>query len=344
MFFSKPKSILGIDIGTSHIKAVQLKRGDKPKIESYGIVNVVFPSGSERQMDAIQQVADILSQLHKKARFTTKQVVLSVPSNVAFVSVLDLPGMTEAELQKAIEYKARQFIPLPLSDVNYSWQRLEEESSLKGPKGVDAPTVKILLTAVPKNVINNYLRVLELARLEPTAIEIESISAIRSLLNPGEKSTVMVIDVGAKATILSLVHNFYLWGSRHLAVGGDAITSSIAKSLGVSFERADQLKRSATGGASPAGSASKTVIDLIKGEAQQLIRIADNQGKKVSKILLTGGGSKFTALGKEVESLGIPVSPGNPLSQVSYDQSIANRLEEKSAQLSVAIGLALRKV
>ena len=104
MFFSKPKNILGIDIGTSHIKAVELRPDPiKPFLVSYGMVNVVLPPDATPGTDPIAQVADVLSALHQKAQFTTNRVILSLPSNVAFVSVFDFPKMGERELQVADE-------------------------------------------------------------------------------------------------------------------------------------------------------------------------------------------------------------------------------------------------
>jgi len=344
--FSKSTSLLGIDIGTSYIKAVQLKPViDKFQLESYGVVNVVYPTESQIKFDAITQTAEILKALHERAGFTTKKVAVSVPSNVAFVSILNFPPMAEKEMQKSVEYQARKYIPLPINDVNLGWQILEEVAPPKVPNQKDgAPKIKVLLTAVPKNVINNYMRVMELADYEVAALEIESLSLIRSLTNGTDKENIIVIDIGAKATILSFINQGSLQATRHLTIGGDTITSSIANSMGISLERAEQMKRSSFGPSSvtPAVQIVKNIIELIKVEISQFIKMTENQNKGSTKLVLTGGGSKLPGLADEFSSLTLAVKEGNPLEGLIFEPQLENKLSALSAQLAVAIGLAMR--
>lgn len=345
-FFSKNSSLLGIDIGTSYIKAVQIKKAaDKPLLESYGVVNVLYPAESKIQFDAVKQTAEILAQLYSKAGFTTKRAVVSVPSNVAFVSVLNLPPMPEKEMEKSIEYQAKKYIPLPIADVNLGWQVLEE-TEFKSPQQKETISrVKVLLTAVPRNVINNYLRVMEMAGLEVAALEIESLSQIRSLIGPEEKNGILIIDIGAKSTILSFVSSGYLFSTRHLTIGGDTITTSIATSMGISFERADQMKKTAFGPdtLSPATKIARNIVELIKNEIQQFIRMTENQSRELSKIVLTGGGSKMPGLEEEFKGLVPKIEYGNSLSKISFDPKLENKLSILSPQLAVSIGLAMRR-
>jgi len=349
MFFSKPKNVLGIDIGTSYVKAVELKPGSsRPFLVSYGMVNVVLPRGSGGKIDAIGQIAEVIQALHEKANFTTKKAVISLPSNIAFVSVFDFPQMSEEELGRAVEYKAKQFIPLPLSDVNFSWQIVEDKSVKNSEQSKVDGTAKIqvLLTAVPKNVVNNYAKVMELAGYEPIAIEIESISAIRSLIGPEEKGAVLIVDVGAKSTILSLSLGRHLYGSRHLSIGGDTITSSIAKSLGITYERAEQLKRSSVDQERDKGGAeaAQNIVESVRTEVVQMIKISENQGKSVSRIILSGGGSRYPSFKKVLRELSIPISDADPLRTIEFNPELGERLKDAGQQLSIAIGLALRSL
>lgn len=345
--FLKSNSVLGIDVGTSYIKAVQLKSGQgMPVLESYGIVNVIYPSQVVDKIDVVKQTAEILKTLCARSHFSTRRAVVSLPSNVAFVSVLTVPRMSEEELQKAVEYQAKKYIPLSLNDVNLGWQTLEETK-----KGVDEKAenyrVKVLLTAVPKNVINNYSKVMEMAGLEPLAIEPESISLIRSLVPASDLHGILIVDVGAKTASISMVDQGYLWATRQLTVGGDTITASIAKSMGLSFERADQIKRmemSTVGAVSPAMQMTKSIVEMIKSETQQLIRIAENQGKKITKIILTGGGSKLPNLEQEFSSLGPVVEKGNPLQHISLPPGSESKIQQLAPQLAVSLGLALRMI
>jgi type IV pilus assembly protein PilM len=346
-FFSKTRSLLGIDIGTSYIKAVQLKRGaGKPILENYGLVNVVYPIDSQIKFDAVKQTAEILIQLYQRAGFTTKQAVLSIPSNIAFVSILTLPPMPEPEMEKSIEYQAKKYIPLSISDVNLGWQILDDIDHKSFQQKDVIPRVKVLLTAVPKNVIKNYLQVSEMAGLEVKALEIESLSMIRSLITPEERGGVLIVDIGAKATILSFVYQGYLFATRHLTIGGDSITTSIANSMGINFERADQMKRNiieSQAFTSPAQYIVRNMIGIIKNEIQQFIRMTEDQNRVISKIILTGGGSKMVGLPEALNGLAGKIEYGNPLLGVSFSSMLENKLSALAPQLSVSIGLAMRR-
>ena len=358
MLFSKKKSILGLDIGTSYIKAVQLKpAGEKFELENYGMVHVTYSEEVGKNTDVIKHTAEIIKNLRNKAKFTSKKVALSIPPNVAFVSVISLPKMSPKEMQKSVEYKAENYIPLPLAEVNLSWQILPEGPVLKKPEkqsdgsglksaNIDRPgESQVLLTAVAKNVVNNYLNIVQSAGLEPVALEVESLSAIRALVSEQDRGSLLVVDVGAKTTHLSMIKDKNLWGSRHVNVGGETITLNIARSLGISFERAEQMKRTPLqqNSNSPVESIAKPVLDQIKSESVQLLRVSANQEKKVSKVILTGGGSKFGGFKKTLSSLGIPVEEGQFLDKIDYNPGLASHLKPISAQLSIAAGLAMRK-
>ncbi|PIR97630.1 MAG: hypothetical protein COT91_00560 [Candidatus Doudnabacteria bacterium CG10_big_fil_rev_8_21_14_0_10_41_10] len=362
MLFSRSKSVLGIDIGTSYIKAVQIKQEKGTAIlESYGMVHVVYPAGGEGKFNILDQTAEVLSDLYKRSNFTTKKVVVSMPANMVFVSILNLPSIPEKDIQSSIEYKAQKYIPLPLQDVNLSWQIIRQEKALKVPilkkkedkediEGEEpvAPKqdqgVDVLLTALAKNVVNNYLHIIDAAGLEPVALEVETLSQIRALVGPQTPNGVLIVDIGAKTTNLTLVDRGYLYGSRHLTVGGDSITDSIASAFGVSFDRAEEIKRSSfqKQTVTPTLQVAGTVIEIIKSECEQLMKIMTSQGKKVSEIILTGGGSELENIDQEFILLGPKVTRGNPLAKIIYDPKVEAKLSALSSQLTVGVGLALR--
>jgi type IV pilus assembly protein PilM len=353
MLFSKPKSHIGVDIGTSNIKIVQLRHESDQKfvLETYGIVNVAYQISNKDSSAAINQTAEILKNLVKKSRATTSKIVASLPNSVVFTSVIELPKMPDNELKSAIDFEAKKYVPLPLTEVSLSWTIIQEkkakvnfESNLGNLGKIDKNKNKILLTAVPNVVVENYLNVFKIAGLEALALEIEALSLIRSLVNEEDK-TVLVIDIGAKNSSINLVDGGYLRFSKNLNVGGDTVTTSIAQSLGVNFARAEQFKKdfglSVQGQQIP--SVIKPILDIIKNEAAQLVSLFESKGDRIDQILLSGAGSKLPALSGYFATLGKQVLLANPWSKIVYPQELKPVIEPLGLNLAVAVGLAMRK-
>ncbi len=352
MLFGKPKSQLGVDIGTSNIKIVQLHAKDNQFVlETYGMVNVSFQIGNKDNASAIAQTAQVLKTLMSRAKVTTNKVVASLPNSSVFTSVIEMPKIPEDELKVAIESEAKKYVPLPLAEVALSWSVIEQKKtkitkdtnlgSVK-PGGMDNK-VKVLLTAVPTVVIDNYVKVFQAASLEPQALEIEALSLIRSLVG-ADSNLNLLIDIGARSCTLNLVDEGYLRVSKNLNVGGDTVTTSIAQSLSVNFARAEQFKKDfgLSGQGQQIPQVMRPILDIIKNEAQKLISLVESRGERVDKILLSGGGAKLPNLKEYFSVFGKPVVLANPWSQVIYPASLKPVVEPLGLNLAVAIGLAMR--
>lgn len=339
MFFSQNKSKLGIDIGTSSIKVVQLKKQDqKYFLETYGMVDVSMRKASDSGFDVIAETARILKQLLEKARVTTKKVVASLPNNIVFVSMIEMPEMSEKELKNAIEFEARRYVPLPLEEVTLSWSVMHEP-------GTPRAKLKVLLTAVPTSVIDNYLKMFKIAGLEPIALEIESLALIRSLVGSRQDSFV-IIDIGARNTSLSLVDKGFLRVSRNLSVGGETITAGISSGLKVSLARAEQFKKDLGVSGQLASQIPQSIrppIDTIKSETAQLINIYESSGGTIQEVVFAGLGSHLPGLAQFFFDLGPKVSMGDPLKFVSFHPEVKSHLEPMALAFSVAMGLAMRE-
>ncbi|HYE22794.1 MAG TPA: type IV pilus assembly protein PilM [Verrucomicrobiae bacterium] len=354
MLFSKPKSHIGVDIGTSNIKIVQLHpKDDKFALETYGVVNVAYQISSKDSATAINQTAEILKNLITKSRATTNKIVASLPNSVVFTSVIEMPQMPDAELKSAIEFEAKKYVPLPLTEVALSWsiiqqkkQKVTMETNLGsvGKQPTDPNKNKILLTAVPNVVVENYLKVFRTAGLEPLALEIEALSLIRSLVNEDDK-TILLIDIGAKNTSINLVDNGYLRFSKNLNVGGDTVTTSIAQSLSVNFVRAEQFKKDfgLTAAGQQIPQVIKPILDIVKNEAHQLVSLFESKGERIDQILLSGAGSKLPSLKDYFGTLGKPVLLANPWANVIYPPELKPVIEPLALNLAVAVGLGMRK-
>jgi len=352
MLFGKPKSQLGLDIGTSNIKVAQLRpKDDKFVLETYGLVNVSYQISNKDSQNSIKRTADLLKTLFEKAGITTNRVVASLPSSVVFTSVIEMPKIPENELAGAIEFEAKKYVPLPLEEVALSWSVIEDkrvkitkDSNLGNFKTASENLNKVLLTAVPNIVIDNYLRLFQEAGLDPLALEIEALSLIRSLVGE-EDNIVLLIDIGAKNTSLNLVDGGYLRLSKNLNLGGDTVTTSIAQSLSVNFARAEQFKKDfglSAQGQQQIPQVMRPILDIIKNEAMQLISLFESRGERINRIVLSGGGSKLPNLKEYFSVLGKPVFSGNPLSKLIFSPSLNPVIEPLSLNLGLAIGLAMR--
>jgi type IV pilus assembly protein PilM len=335
MFFSaKKKSILGVDIGTANIKIAQVSHGKEPVLQTYGMVNLPNQLGGKNNEAAMDSVAEGLKTLIKKAGVTTNNCVISFPNSAVFTSVLELPMMSERELQSAVEFEAKKYVPLALTEIDLSWSVISQNELDK--------KAKILLTAVPKQITRNYMRVFELAGLNPIAGEIEALALIRSLVG-NAPSNCVIIDIGARATGLNILENGFLRLSRNLNIGGDTITQKIADSLNVSFFRAEQFKKEfGVSSATFIPETIKPVLNLVKNEVKQLLAIYQSHNIKVDKILLVGGGANLPGIVDYFSDLGSTVELGDCLKTVGYSQSLAPILKRYELSLPIAIGLALR--
>ncbi len=335
MFFSKKKSILGVDIGTANIKIAQVSHGEKTILDTYGIVNIAYQLGGKNDAVAIEQMAKTLKILIQKAGVTAKRCVISFPNSAVFTSVIQLPKMDKGELASAVEFEAKKYVPLALSEVDLSWTVTKDSDASKD-------LLQILLTAVPKQITQNYMRMFDLAGLEPEVGEIEALALIRSLIGNVPMNCV-IIDIGARSTGLNIIEGGFLRLSRNLNIGGDTITDKIAQALNVSVFRAEQFKKDfGISNSTFIPDTVKPVLNLIKTEVKQLLTIYQSQNVQVERILLVGGGSNLPGIVGFFEDLKIKVELGNPLGAVGYARDLEPVLKRYSLSLPIAIGLALR--
>jgi type IV pilus assembly protein PilM len=334
-YFSKNKPILGVDIGTANIKIAQISHNEKPILDTYGIVNVPYQLGGKNDEAAINQMAGILRTLISKAGVTTKRCVISFPNSAVFTSVIQLPKMDEKDLNSAVEFEAKKYVPLALSEIDLSWTIVSNGSP-------EENNLQVLLTAVPKQITQNYMKVFNLAGLEPEVGEIEGLALIRALIGNDTENCV-IIDIGARATGLNVIENGFLRLSRNLNVGGDTITSKISQSLNISMFRAEQFKKDfGVSNSTFIPETIKPVLSIIKSEVKQLLTIYQSHNAKVDKIILAGGGANLPGIAGFFEDFKINVQLGDPLKTVSFSQSLTPLLKRYSLSLPIAIGLALR--
>lgn len=351
-----PKRFLGIDIGTSYVKIVEISKfGHRKKLENYGqISGSVFYEKSFRTFEkstlllSDQDVARAIKAIIEEAEIKTKQVVFSIPDFSTFFTSFKLPPMTKEELFQAVKYEARQHIPLPLSEVILDWQIIESK-----PLDKKKISFKILLVAVPNEVINQYQEIARIAQLEPFALEAEAFSLMRSLIQEDKKELIALIDIGAQSTTCNIIDKRILKTSHSFDMSGDDLTSTLARGLNIDFAEAENLKKQygikdlddeVRENGQTVNKILFPLIDLILREVKEILNNFSQQEKKeIEKVIIAGSTALLPGL-KEyfAENLKIETEIANPFSNIFYPPILEKTLIEMGPGFAIAMGSALR--
>lgn len=359
-FKKKDTSFLGIDLGTNGVKVVQLGfEGGMAKLENYIIVeNIELQEVGGQRINEhisnmpINKIASSLTEIIKETGITAKKVAMSAPISSAFSSVVYLPNMTDDEIPKAVNFEARRYIPIPLSEVVFGWNVISREEAMEKNKNGKSlrgnSKIKVLLIAIPKEVINKYASVAKLLKLELVALETESFSLARSLIGK-RKGTFTIIDIGDRSTDITIVENGNVLLCHSVSgIGGLEITKIISHGLNIDFQRAEFLKKDM---GSKFKSSEKNIseiilpiVSVIISETKKINSTYFRTSKKeIQKIILTGGSSNIAELVNSIyDGLKIAVEIGNPWENIVYNKILSEKLKQLSPNFSVAVGLALR--
>ena len=281
----------------------------------------------------------------KKAKIKSANVVASIPSFSTFTTVIEMPYLSEEDLARALPFEARKYIPVPLNEVVLDWSIIDIPT---GPIESTKPTsVDVFLAAVPKDETVRYQRIMRGAGLKLRALELENSALIRALLG-NDLSPTVIVNIGGRSTSIVIVNRGYERLSHNYEVGGFEITKSISRSLNVSLEKAEELKKKLglkEINENVINSAMKSLVDMMVFETRKTITsYEETKNQKVSKVLLVGGLTNMPNFANYFQQkLGKEVSMGNALARVVYPQSLSPVIQELSSTFAVATGLAMRE-
>lgn len=344
----KDDRVLGLDLGHSSVKAVQL-RSEKGRaiLETYGEI-ALGPYGNL----AIGQVAnlasakmnELLGDLFREANINARAVSVSIPLRSSLLLIIELPFLSQSKLDKVIPIEARKYIPVPISEVELDWWVIPRPALSVEESG---KKTEVLLAAIHKEVISQYTEHLKSLNLAPAFFEIETFSAIRSVF-AGERGATVILDFGAGTTKLAIVDYGIVRLSHTISKGAQDITLAISRSLGVEFVKAEEIKRTVGlveryEGQNISGLAS-AIIEYIFAEAHKVLTIYQTrQRRSIEKVILIGSGSLLKGLAELAnQSFEVPVAFGNPFSKVEYPAFLEGVLSKTGPGFAVAMGLALR--
>lgn len=227
---------IGIDFGNHSVKAVQLRDLESsPSLVAFASqptpIGVINSEDEEHQ----KQLAGVLRILYDEGKFKTRNAVVALPEFSIFTRFLEFPGVKEEELEDAVHWQAKQVVPIPINEVQTSWLLLGRDQARN--------SLKVLLVAAPKKLIDIYVKILQLAKLEPVAVETEAVAAGRAVYRSGGVQNAVILDFGSQSTDMGIMANGDLIFSQSISVGADALTRAISTDFSFDYAQAEEYKR-----------------------------------------------------------------------------------------------------
>ncbi len=359
LFKKKGESVLGIDIGSSSIKVVQLKKkGGRATLETYGELSLGPYAGTEigRATNlSADKIIEALRDVLREAKTTTTKCGIAIPFGSSLMTVMEMPDLPQKQLAPMVPIEARKYIPVPISEVLLDWWLIpktetpteEPDDEIAKKKG---EKVDILVVAIHNDVINKFQQIVQSTGLEAGFLEIEIFSSIRSVIEQ-DIAPIMIFDMGAASTKLYIIERGVIRSSHTVNRGSQDITLTLAQSLSTSIEQAEIMKRNykagSTEGDDPKVAEITTLtLDYIFGEANRvLLNYQKKWNKNISKVVLVGGGVKVGGfLDTAKKGLQTEVVLGDPFAKTEAPAFLAEMLKNTGPEFAVAIGIALRRL
>lgn len=344
--FGGDNLFLGIDIGDSSLKMVELKK----KNRKVSLTNYAFSENVSEvnfiKIDDINYLAKAIVKVKNDAGITATKVTASLPTFAVFSSIINLSNVEKRGIAMAVNEEAKKVIPLPLEDMILDWKIIPDENGKTSTKG----NMRVFLTGSPKKLVRKYIDIFKQAKLNLVSLETETFSLVRSLIGD-DKSTVMIAEIGANSTDIFIVKESIPVLNRSLAVCASTVTKVLAEKMGMTYAQAEQFKfdLSVTLGGDEKEVLPQLItktIEPIVTEMQYMLDFFRSQnGGEVEKIVLSGGGAMLLNLADYLSKrLNIRVIIGDPWSRVSYPAELKPVLSEVGPKLAVAIGLGMREI
>jgi len=348
---------LGIDIGSSSIKVVQLKKKNgKAILETYGVLSLGPYSNADIGAVTNLKTEDIsraLIDVMKESNVTTKSAVISIPSLSSLIFTISLPNkIDENQLSIVIPIEARKYIPVPITEVSLDWfiipgldDSMENDETYSNNS---QSKIEVLVVAIHNDTVSQYQEILKKTDLHSDSFEIEIFSSIRATLNH-DLAPVLLIDFGASKTKVSIVEAGVVRVFHVVNRGSQDISRNISQSLNVTFEEAERLKRTVGLDAKMDERVEKIArlsVDYIFTDINSIVFAYEKKyNKNISKVFLVGGGCLLRGLLEAAKTnFQAEVVRSNPFSKIEAPAFLEPVLEASGPEFAVAIGLALRQL
>ncbi len=335
-----PKSYLGVDIGTLSIKIAELSgENGRPKLQNYAILSNYNLIENKTPKVFGGEASSMLRKILKESGAVSREINMSAPIFSSFLTVMELPPMPSSEIASAIQFEAKKYIPVPLDSVLVDWSLV----------GSAAEKISVLLIAIPKDLVNEYAAIAKDADLKLENLELETMSAARSLIGNDPVPAVLV-DMGSRDTTISVVDGGRPIISHSIETSGEDLTRALSSSLNINWRRAEELKKEQglkiMEGNGQISGVITPLLDVIIGAVKNIIALySSKSGKKIEKLIIYGGAAKMPGFDKYLnKALGLDVIIGNPFGKIMYDEKLNPAIKDIGHELTIAVGLALKAI
>jgi len=359
--------MFAIDFGARSIKVAKLRKTiEGYELDNYGIKLSPPDSIANGEIFNPIAIADVLTELLRESGITDRRAIIAITGQKVIIREIVLPLMEDKELRAGVIWEAPKYVPYDLDESIIDAAKVEEFEEKDGNK-----MMRVLLVATPKNVVNPYMEALKKSRIIPRIVDEISSANIRAfehyLSDKEEKEEKeekdeeniiinIILSIGASSTILTLVEKKNLKFTRNILIGGNDITKAIAKSLNITFEEAEKLKRETEIVLGPETEEEKKnesekiiliILNQMAKEVRKSLSYYKTQSQKVkyNKLILSGGCAKIKNIDKFLsEQFGLPLIIGDPLKEIKIDERVFDmeRIKNFKESLSTVIGLAKR--
>ncbi|PIR38858.1 MAG: hypothetical protein COV34_00250 [Candidatus Zambryskibacteria bacterium CG10_big_fil_rev_8_21_14_0_10_42_12] len=357
----KADSVLGIDIGSSSIKVVQIsKKGSQAVLDTYGELSL-GPYGNVSVGRSVrlspEKIAEALTALitEKEVGIKAKVAGIAVPFESSLMTTFSIPESASKELDAVVPLEARKYIPVPISEVTIDWSIVpsHKESTTDDIVKTEVPhpkiekEIEVLLVAIHNDILQAYKQIATDSKLDVRFFEIEIFSTLRAIVD-NEGAPVMIIDMGATNTKVYILERGVVRASHTINFGAQDITQAIATGLNMPFEEAEVLKRDIGLGQTTSGTDIAKMVEVPLGRIfSQANRIMFNFVKRyntpLKQVLLVGGGSAIKGIDAYATNmLKTETVMANPFSKLNTPAFIDDVLARTGPEFVVAVGLALR--
>jgi len=338
------KILLGLDVGSQTIKAVQISREkNKFRLLSAGFIPTPKVESDLAGRSDEQIISNAIRQLIHDMKISTTDASISLPSYKVVTQVIETPLMTDRELESSINWEAEQYIPLPLAKVKLDYTVIEKNDTTQ--------KMKVLLVAAPISLIEKYMRIMTLSGLNTVAIETEILAAVRSIINSlPTLPNIILVSIGATNTEIAIIVRQVLTLTRSYPIGGNTLTRAIAEELGFEFNQAEEYKK--TYGIEEDKLEGKLLKILnpfftnLYSEIDKTITYFKEEYPKeeLMTLVISGGTAKLPGLMlSTTKNIGINSQIANPFINIEADQEVMATLNPEAPIYTTSVGLAIRE-